>query len=74
MPANYEMFELWWAVRTLWRAGFGLIGLDYSEVRAWAEYLDIEMSGCNWRKIKALENWYLEENRKRPEDKKGHGN
>ena len=61
MPENFEAWELWQDVGTQWRAGpAGLIGLDYSEVRAAAEMLDIDLSPGMWRKIKKLEGKVLE--------------
>lgn len=55
-PENEEAFELWLSVRTQWRAsGFGLVGLVYSEVRAAARRLDIDLSPCTDRKIRVLE-------------------
>jgi hypothetical protein len=51
---------LWQAVQTQWRAaGFGLIGLDYAEVRRWAEELDIVMTPGLWSKIRQLEYYEL---------------
>ena len=56
MPENMEILELWLDVCTQWRgAGMGVIGLDYGEVRARAKDLDIDLSGCAWRKIRKLE-------------------
>jgi hypothetical protein len=61
MPENIEALELWNQVNTQWRAGaMGMIGLDYSEVRTRARELDIDLSECVWRKIKALEGKILD--------------
>ena len=68
-PVNGDVFDIWREVKTQFRVGFGLVGLDYSEVRQWADDLQVELTACNWRKIKVLENWYLAESRKKPEDK-----
>ncbi len=60
MPENEEAFGLWLSVRTQWRAGgMGVIGLDYAEVRFWADYMGIDLSGSVWNKIQALERWQL---------------
>lgn len=68
MPENTEAMELWDQVNTQWRAGaMGVIGLDYAEVRIRAKELDIEMSGCVWRKIKVLEGKVLEQQYKKEE-------
>lgn len=57
---NVEAVELWADVQTQWRAGpFGLIGLDYSEVRSAATELDIEWCLCIKRKIQAMERFEI---------------
>ena len=35
----------------------GVIGLVYAEVRHWAAEMEIDLSPCMWKKIKALEQW-----------------
>ncbi len=62
-PVNFEILELWQSIETQWRAGYALIGLDYSEVRNEAKRLDIELSECEWRKIKVLEKWVLDKSK-----------
>jgi hypothetical protein len=53
--------HLWLAVRTQWRAaGFGIVGLDYGEVRRSARDMDIRMTPGLWAKIKRLEYFELE--------------
>lgn len=53
--------QLWLSVRSQWRAGgMGAVGLDYAEVRRWAQDLDIDLSAGLWSKIKALESSQLE--------------
>ncbi len=60
MPENEEAWELWLEVRTQWRtAGFGVIGLDYTAVYREAERLEIDLSPCMMKKIKALESFEL---------------
>lgn len=56
METNLDAWLLWGEVQTQWRASFaGRIGLDYSEVRHAARYLEIDLSPCLWKKIQALE-------------------
>ena len=63
--------HLWTAVHTQWRgAGMGVIGLDYQEVRRWADHLEIDLSPCMWSKIKTLEQWELKEMAKQRENTK----
>ncbi len=40
-------------------SGFGLIGVDYEEVRQAAKRYEIELSIRNWKKIQALERTML---------------
>lgn len=59
-PHNEAVLALWQAVYTQWRsAGLGLVGLDYAEVRRWAQEMEIDLSPCVWIKIQALERWEL---------------
>lgn len=56
MEDNREVWQLWGEVQTQWRTSFaGRIGLDYSEVRHAARFLEIELSPCAWKKIQMLE-------------------
>ena len=56
LPENEDAFDLWSAVKTQWRASAaGLVGLVYGEVRAAARRLEITLSPCTERKIRALE-------------------
>lgn len=61
LKQNFEAYELWGEIKTQWRGGgFGLVGLDYAEIRARAKELDIDLSNCMWKKIKVLEKLELE--------------
>ena len=56
MPENEEVLEFWLEIRTQWRVGIsGPVGLDYPAVYAEAERLEVDLSGCLMKKIKALE-------------------
>jgi hypothetical protein len=56
MPENEDAMDLWLTVQTQWRAGgMGIVGLDYAEVRVWAEELGIAMTPAMWGKIRKLE-------------------
>lgn len=58
---NWEAWELWEAVSTQWRIGFGgVCGLDYPPVFQVASVLDIEMTEGLLRKVRVLENLTLE--------------
>ena len=60
LTENAEVWELWIEVQTQWRAGgIGVIGLDYHAVYAEAARLEIELSPCVMKKIKALESFTL---------------
>jgi hypothetical protein len=60
MPENQDAWELWIAIQTQWRVGgMGVVGLDYAEIRRWAEDLEIDLSPCMWSKIKSLEIYTL---------------
>ncbi len=60
MPENEEAWELWIECQTQWRtSGFGRVGLDYNTVYAEAERLEIDLSICTMKKIKALERYEL---------------
>lgn len=60
LPINQDVWQVWVSVQTQWRAGgFGLIGLDYVAVEAEAERQEIELSRCDWLKLKALEHYEL---------------
>jgi hypothetical protein len=57
---NEEAWELWEAAYTQWRSsGFGRTGLDFPAVGLIAGWLEIEMTGPLFRKIKALERFEL---------------
>ena len=70
-PANHDALELWLELQTQWRVGFsGPTGLDYPAVYAEAQRLDIDLSNCVIRKIKALERLTLNQNRNRNQSTK----
>jgi len=56
MEENQDAWDLWVEIRTQWRgAGIGIIGLDYNVIYREAERMEIELSACTMKKIKALE-------------------
>jgi hypothetical protein len=59
---NQEALELWLSCQTQWRVGgFGYVGLDYNVVYIEASRLEIDLSKCTMKKIKALEIHTLKE-------------
>jgi hypothetical protein len=76
LAENYDVFELYDCIKTQWRSGgFGRIGLDYSEVRFWANELDIDLSPCMWKKIRILESLAVKSSAKNlpaKKENKGH--
>ena len=55
MAENIEAMELWRSVKTQWRVGMSLVGLDYNVLFAMADLLSIDLSPCMLKKIQALE-------------------
>ena len=69
MPANWDVWELWLALKTQWRAvsittdKYCMIrktGLDYSSLYLVAKTLEIEITPAIMNKIQALESAVLE--------------
>ena len=51
---------MWLSVQTQWNAGgFGLVGLNYDAVEREALRQEVELSKCDWMKIKSLERYEL---------------
>lgn len=61
MPENFSAMDLWRSVRTQWRVGMGLVGLDYNVLFTMADRMEIDLSPCMLKKIQALEFYTLEE-------------
>lgn len=60
MSENRDIWKLWSAVKTQWRAGFDqLIGLDYMAIEKIAEMMDIEMNPCMLKKLDEIEFYML---------------
>ena len=70
MPENEETLMLWRAVRTQWRVGMSLVGLDYNVLFAMADRMEIDLSPCMFKKIQALEAATLEEIGKRHDERR----
>ena len=58
MDENQDAWDLWIEVRTQWRGGGA--GLDYNTVYREASRLEIDLSVCTMKKIKALERLCLQ--------------
>lgn len=71
---NFEAWVLWNEVKTQWRStAFDLIGLDYNAVAAEAKRLDIELTQCTMKKIKALEENILSRQKKGNDNREIYG-
>ena len=58
--SNIDIWELWQAVATQWRAsGFGLVGLDYPSVQLVACLLGVTLNDAALQRIQLLESWTL---------------
>ncbi len=62
MDENEDAWDLWIEIKTQWRgSGMGIVGIDYSAVYSEAKRLEIDLSPCTMKKIKALEANVLDE-------------
>ena len=56
IPENTEALSFWLEIQTQWRVGMsGPTGLDYPALYLEAERLEVDLSNCLMKKIKALE-------------------
>ncbi|WP_288229818.1 DUF1799 domain-containing protein [uncultured Desulfovibrio sp.] len=61
LAANEPVWRLWLLVRTQWRVGWSLVGLDYPAVFAVAEVHGMAMTPALFRGLQTLEYDTLEE-------------
>lgn len=56
MEENRDAWELYFALQSQWRvSGFGMVGLDYSQIWPVADVMEIEVTADVFRKIRLLE-------------------
>ncbi|MCF8094473.1 MAG: DUF1799 domain-containing protein [Desulfobacteraceae bacterium] len=68
MEENEDAWDLYCALQSQWRvSGFGIVGLDYSQIWPVAEMLEIEVTPDVFRKIRMLEAEELKEQAEKPQ-------
>lgn len=70
MEENRDAWELYSALQSQWRvSGFGMVGLDYSQIWPVADVLEIEVTADVFRKIRLLEAEELKQQAEQPKER-----